>query len=50
MFDIIRKFVELKSKLDCINDYKPLTTDNKNQEEKNYFTEPSICLSDVEYN
>jgi hypothetical protein len=49
MFGDIRKFVELQSKLDCINSYKPLTTD-KNQEEKNYYTEPSICLSDLEYN
>jgi hypothetical protein len=46
MFDDIRKFVELQSKLDCINSYQPLTND-KNQEPKNYFTEPSICLADI---
>jgi hypothetical protein len=49
MFSDIRKFVELQSKIDCINNYKPLTTD-KNQPEKNYYIEQSICLSDIEYN
>ena len=46
MFGDIRKFVELQSKLDCINNYQTLTTD-KNQEPKNYYLEPSICLADV---
>ena len=49
MFSDIRRFVELQSKIDCINNYKPLTTD-KNQLEKNYYIEQSICLSDIEYN
>jgi hypothetical protein len=50
MFNVIRKFVELQSKLDCINSYQSLTND-KNQEAKNYFTEPSICWTDlIEYN
>jgi len=51
MFDDIRKFVELQSKLDCINSYKPLTSDkDQGEKEKNYYTEPSICLADLEYN
>lgn len=49
MFSDIRKFVELQSKIDCINNYKPLTTD-KNQSNINYYIEQSICLSDIEYN
>ena len=49
MFNDIRRFVELQSNLDCINNYKPLTTD-KNQPEKNYYIEQSVCLSDIEYN
>jgi hypothetical protein len=49
MFGDIRKFVELQSKIDCINNYKPLT-DDKNEEKKNYYIEESICLSDIENN
>jgi hypothetical protein len=49
MFSDIRRFVELQSKIDCINKYNPLTTD-KYQQEKNYYIEQSICLSDIEYN
>jgi hypothetical protein len=49
MFADIRNFVKLQSKLDCINSYKPLT-DDKNQPDKNYYIEQSICLSDIEYN
>jgi hypothetical protein len=49
MFSDIRKFIELQSKIDCINNYSPLTTE-KNQPDKNYYIEQSICLSDIEYN
>jgi len=49
MFDDIRKFVELEYKTqDCILNYKTLTND-KNQEPKNYYIEPSICLSTIQY-
>ena len=46
MFADIRKFVELQSNIDCINNYQPLTSD-KNQEPKNYYTDSSICLSEL---
>jgi hypothetical protein len=49
MFEDIRKFVKLQSTLDCINSYKPLTFP-KDKEEKNYYIDQSICLSDIQYN
>lgn len=52
MFEDIRKFIELQSKLDCINNYKPLTfpSTTNDKEEINYYIDQSICLSDNEYN
>jgi len=48
MFSDIRKFVEMQqSNLDCINSYQALTND-KNQEPKNYFTENSLCLPELQ--
>jgi len=51
MFQDIRKFIELQSKLDCINSYKPLIFPNEKEEKEiNYYMDQSICLSDIEYN
>ena len=49
MFQDIRKFIELEFKLDCINNYKPLTFPNDKEEIKNYYIDQSICLSDIQY-
>lgn len=49
MFADIRRFIELlqQSNYDCINSYKPFIDDDKKEEPKGYFTENSICLSQL---